>query len=120
MSENFCKRTERRLEKVGLDKKKARRFAGFFYLSMMSVCGLMVLIPFPHGKRMAGEEDTGLLRPGLSQEGGRHGITDETPRSLRHVLAVILERMHSITGPGILCADARAVCVLSASSGLRR
>jgi sugar-specific transcriptional regulator TrmB len=28
MSGNFCKRTERRLEKLGLEKKEARRFAG--------------------------------------------------------------------------------------------
>jgi len=40
MSGNFCKRTERRLEKPGLEKKKARRFAGFLYVSMMSVCCL--------------------------------------------------------------------------------
>jgi hypothetical protein len=97
MSENFCKRTERRLEKLGLEKKKARRFAGFLYLSMMSVCSLMV---------------------SLSEEGGSQGITDETPRSLRHVLAVVLERMHSITGPGIVCADARAADGLSAAFGL--
>jgi hypothetical protein len=40
MSGNFCKRTERRLKKLGLEKKEARRFAGFLYLSMMSVCCL--------------------------------------------------------------------------------
>jgi hypothetical protein len=28
MSGNFCKRTERRLEKHGLERKEARRFAG--------------------------------------------------------------------------------------------
>jgi len=28
MSGNFCKRTERRLEKPGLEKEESRRFAG--------------------------------------------------------------------------------------------
>jgi hypothetical protein len=52
MSGNFCKRTDRRLKKLGLEKKKARRFAGFFCVSMMSVCGLMSTLKFTTATRL--------------------------------------------------------------------
>jgi hypothetical protein len=44
MNRNLCKRMERRLKKIGQDGKKARRFARFFFVSMLSVCGLFGLL----------------------------------------------------------------------------
>jgi len=52
---------------IGLDTRTARRFAGFFYVSMMSVCGLMGLFVFQTRVIAA---DTGA---GISHAGPRAG-----------------------------------------------
>jgi hypothetical protein len=66
MSGNFCKRTERRLEKLGLEKEEARRFAGFLYVSTMSVCALM-------GCRNQSPVTARVIRPGRSGHVLKHG-----------------------------------------------
>jgi putative copper export protein len=40
MEGNFCKRTARRIRQLGYTAKRAIWYAGFFFLSMLSVCGL--------------------------------------------------------------------------------
>jgi hypothetical protein len=100
MALNFCARTTRKLRRKGLAKKTARRFASFFYVSMMSVCGAMLLV---FKRSMAGEEVNGLLRL-------LFGLLDGWPE--------LLYRLNN--GTGISCADARAVPVLSADFRQRR
>jgi hypothetical protein len=41
MMGNFCTRTARNLRLLGYPPKRAMWFAGFFYTSMVSVCGMM-------------------------------------------------------------------------------
>ena len=98
MDRNLCKRMERRLKKIGQDGKKARRFARFFYSSMISVCGLFGVPLCSDEQSGAGEEIRGSLRPGL-----------DGPPEVSY---------GSGTGTGSILADARAACVLSASFGL--
>ncbi|OPY36411.1 MAG: hypothetical protein A4E35_01950 [Methanoregula sp. PtaU1.Bin051] len=84
MTEDFCKRTARKTQKLGYDPKEAARLAKFCYVSMMSVGGAMLLsvcqkraqmlkvpesafghrlgpMPDPSPKSMAGIEDESLL-----------------------------------------------------------
>ncbi len=44
MAQKFCSRTTRKLQRMGLSRKLARFYAGFFYVSMMVVCGLFGLL----------------------------------------------------------------------------
>jgi hypothetical protein len=41
MTRNFCTKTSRKLRDLGYAPKPALRFARFFFIIMMSVCGLM-------------------------------------------------------------------------------
>ncbi len=60
MTEDFCKRTARRTEKLGYDPKEAARLSKFCYVSMMSVGGMMGAMLDPSMKSMAGEGDDTL------------------------------------------------------------
>jgi len=40
---NFCTRTTRKIQRLGHAKKTARRYARFFFVSMMNLCGLFGL-----------------------------------------------------------------------------
>jgi hypothetical protein len=99
MTQNLCTRTERRLRRHGYDKRTAHRCAGFLFISMMSVCSLMA---------------------GMRRRRGKMGIIEEIPRSIRHVLVVLSEQMHSINGSGIIISGPRAVDVVPASSRIHR
>jgi hypothetical protein len=44
MTLNFCTRTARKLRRFGYARKVAARYARFFYVSMISVCGLFGLL----------------------------------------------------------------------------
>jgi len=100
MNQNLCTRTERRLRRLGYERNAAHRFAGFFYVSMMSVCSLMVM--------------------GMRRRRHQTGIVEEIPRSIRRVLSVIVQHLYLIAGAGTSIADARAVPVLSADRIHRR
>lgn len=41
MREDYCTKTSRKLRDLGYAPKPALRFARFFFIIMMSVCGLM-------------------------------------------------------------------------------
>ena len=43
MFQNFCTRVARKLQRLGYAKKVAARFAKFFYVSMITTCGLFGL-----------------------------------------------------------------------------
>jgi len=93
MTEDFCTRTARKIRRLGRQKNTARRYAGFFYVSMISVCGLMMGdTPCPEGQGEEGRERSFALPPVQVVPG---------------------------TGSGIFCADARAAGILSASSRIR-
>jgi uncharacterized membrane protein YdcZ (DUF606 family) len=47
MITDFCTRTTRKIRRLGHHEKIARRFAGFFYVSMTLVCGLFGLFESP-------------------------------------------------------------------------
>ena len=49
MITDFCTRTTTKIRRLGHPKKIARRFAGFFYVSMTLVCGLFGLFERPQG-----------------------------------------------------------------------
>jgi hypothetical protein len=88
MTEDFCTRTARRIRRLGQKRKTARHYAGFFYVSMLSVCSLMGDTPCPEGQ------------------------AEEGPK--RHSALPSVQAIPG-TGPGIFCAGARAAGVLSAS-----
>ncbi|MCX6682383.1 MAG: hypothetical protein NTY71_05295 [Methanoregula sp.] len=93
MTEDFCTRTARKIRRLGRPEKTARRFAGFFYVSMLSVCCLMGDAPCPEGQGEEGPERSFAL-PSVQVIPG--------------------------TGSGIFCADARAASLLSADFRQRR
>ena len=43
MFQNFCTRVARKLRRLGVARKAAARFAKFFYVSMITMCGLFGL-----------------------------------------------------------------------------
>jgi hypothetical protein len=98
MNGNLCTRMKRQLKRIGQDEKTARRYAGSFYLWMLSVCGLFGVPLCSDEQSGAGEEIRGSLRPG----------PDGTPEV----------SYGSGAGAGPVLADARAVSILSASFGL--
>ena len=43
MFQNFCTRVARKIRRLGYARKTASRFAKFFYVSMITTCGLFGL-----------------------------------------------------------------------------
>jgi hypothetical protein len=100
MTEDFCKRTARRIRKFGYAPEAAVRISKFCHVSMVSVCGMMGVMLDPSMKSLAGEEDERLLLRAvcfLSQ--GMHGVA---------------------TGSGDFLSGAPAGMISPAFSGLRR
>jgi hypothetical protein len=62
MTEDFCKRTARRIRKFGYAPKASVRISRFCYVSMMSVCGVMGSMLDPSLLSLADEEDISLPR----------------------------------------------------------
>jgi len=113
MTEDFCTRTARRIRRLGRPKNTARRYAGFFYVSMVSVCGTMLLVS---GKRGAGAEkkSSGFFDL-MGDTPCPEGQGEEGPK--RHPALPSVQALPG-NGSGIFCADARAAGVLSASFGI--
>jgi len=57
MIKDFCKRTARKIRKLGYTPEEAARLSRFCYVSMMSVSGMMGAMLDPSMKSMAGDED---------------------------------------------------------------
>jgi hypothetical protein len=60
MTEDFCKRTARRIRKFGYTPKVSVRISRFCYVSMLSVCGVMGAIIDPSLMSLAEEDDISL------------------------------------------------------------
>jgi len=100
MTEDFCKRTARRIRKFGYAPKAAVRISRFCYVSMVSVCGVMGAMLDPSMKSMAGEVDERLLLlPKCVPSHGMNGVA---------------------TGFGDISSGAPAGMISPAFSGLRR
>lgn len=99
MPPDFCTRTAGRLRRIGLPKKTARRFAGFFYVSMVSVCGLMGATPDLEGR-------------------GR--TMDEIRRFLRLMVTLLSASLSSVASSGISVPGPRAVWIAPGYSRKRR
>ena len=61
MTEDFCKRTARRIRKFGYAPKESVRISRFCYVSMVSVCGVMGAMLDPSLMSLADEEDINQL-----------------------------------------------------------
>jgi hypothetical protein len=98
MTEDFCKRTERRTKKLGYTPKQAARLSKFCYVSMMSVCGMMGAMLDPSAKSMAGEEGESSLRLPMmvpSVENGKltsHGYSSQSARASLQSLSSTIQR----------------------------
>jgi hypothetical protein len=57
MIKDFCKRTARKIRKLGYTPVEAARLSRFCYVSMMSVSGMMGAMLDPSMKSMAGDAD---------------------------------------------------------------
>ena len=60
MTEDFCKRTARRIRKFGYAPKEAVRISRFCYVSMLSVCGVMGSMLDPSLVSLVEEDDISL------------------------------------------------------------
>jgi len=99
MTEEFCTRTARKIRKLGAAPKAAAFYSRFFYLSMLSVSGIMITC--------------------MRRRKAVKCIGEETPRSLRHTLAGLIASTSRKTGAGISIAGPAAVDIVPASSRIR-
>jgi len=114
MTLDFCTRTARKLRGIGLDRKTARHYAVFFYVSMLSVCGTMLLVAAEHGAR------------GEKKPSGFFDLVGDTPcpegqgkERNEKSFALPSVQVFPATGTGTFCADTRAAVVRSASFRIR-
>jgi hypothetical protein len=100
MSNEFCTRTARKIRGLGVAPKVAAFYSKFFYLSMLSVSGIMVT--------------------SMRRRKGVKVIGEETPRSLRHTLAGLIALPARTIGTGHIIAEPAAEGIVPASSRIRR
>jgi len=97
MTEDFCNRTARRMRRHGYAKKVAHCYARFFYVSMLSVCGVMGTMLDPSVKSMAGEEDESPLQLPIAVPSVEnlpdcgHGNFSQGVRASLHLLSFTLQ-----------------------------
>lgn len=100
MSNEFCTQTARKIRKLGAAPKAATFYSRFLYLSMLSVCGIIIT--------------------GRRRRKGVKVIGEETPRSLLHTLAGLIALPRRNTGTGYIIAGPAAEIIVPASSRIRR
>ncbi|MFA4824479.1 MAG: hypothetical protein WC593_04905 [Methanoregula sp.] len=100
MSNRFCTQTARKIRKLGAAPKVATFYSRFFYLSMLSVSGIIIT--------------------GLRRRKGVKIIGEETPRPLLHTLAGLIALPSRNTGAGYIIAGPEAEDIVPASSRIRR
>ncbi|MEN6442169.1 MAG: hypothetical protein WC391_07660 [Methanoregula sp.] len=100
MDNEFCTRTARKLRKLGYVPKVATFFSRFFYLSMLSVSGIVLI--------------------SMRYRNGVIFIGDEIPRLLRYTLAGPIASISRTTGAEIIIADPAAVYIVYSSSRIHR
>jgi hypothetical protein len=96
MTEVICKRIMRKIRKLGATKKVATFYSRFFYISMLSVSGIMLTC--------------------MRRRKGVKCIGEETPRSLLHTLRVIIASTIRTTDFRIVIKGPAAVKIVPASS----
>jgi len=99
MTEEFCTRTARKIRKLGAAPKAAAFYSRFFYLSMLSVSGIIIT--------------------GQRRRKGVKVIGEETPRPLLHTLARLIALPGRNTGAGCIIAGPEAEDIVPASSRIR-
>ena len=99
MKEEFCRRTARKIRKLGRVPEVAVLYSWVFYLSMLSVSGIIIT--------------------GQRRRKGVKVIGEETPRSLLHTLAGLIALPGRNTGAGIIIAVPEAEDIVPASSRIR-
>ncbi len=100
MSNEFCNRTARKIRQLGAAPKTAAFYSRFFYISMLSVSGIIIT--------------------GLHRGKGMKIIGDETPRSLLHTLAGLIALPTQITSTGHIIAGPAAEIIVPASFRIHR
>ena len=100
MSNEFCNQTARKIRKLGAAPKAAAFYSRFFYLSMLSVSGIIIT--------------------GLHHRKGVKVLGDETPGSLLHTLAGLIALPGRNTDTGYIIAGPAAEIIVPASSRIRR
>ncbi|MEI7649027.1 MAG: hypothetical protein WCJ47_04875 [Methanomicrobiales archaeon] len=100
MTEVFCKRIMRKILKLGATKKVATFYSRFFYISMLSVSGIMITC--------------------MRRQKGVKCIGEESPRSLRHTLLVLIASTNRTTGLRTIITAPSAVEIVPASSRIHR
>ena len=99
MTNEFCTQTARKLRKLGYAPQDAAQYSRFFFLSMLSVSGVVLA--------------------GMRRRKGVKILGDETPRSLLHTLARLVALVKTY-GAGIFIAGPAAVDIVPASSRIHR
>jgi hypothetical protein len=100
MKEEFCTRTARKIRKLGRVPEVAVLYSRVFYLSMLSVSGIMIT--------------------GIRWRKGVKLIGEETPLSLRYTFAGIIASISRTTGAGIIIAGLATFDIVPASSRIHR
>jgi hypothetical protein len=100
MSNTFCTQTARKIRALGAAPKAAVFYSRFFYLSMLSVSGIIIT--------------------GQRRTKGVKVLGEETPNSLLHTLAGLIALPTRSTGAVIILAGPAAVEIVPASSRIRR
>jgi len=90
----------RKIRKLGATTKVATFYSRFFYISMLSVSGIMITC--------------------LRRQKGVKCIGEETPRSLRHTLEVLIAPTNRTTSLRIIITGPSAVEIVPASSRIHR
>lgn len=99
MSNKFCTQTAKKIRALGVAPKAATFYSRFFYLSMLSVSGIIIT--------------------GQRNRKGAKVLGEETPRSLRHTLAGLIALPGRNTGAGYIIAGPAAEVTVPASSHIR-
>jgi hypothetical protein len=90
----------RKMRKLGATTKVAAFYSRFFYISMLSVSGIMITC--------------------MRSRKGVKCLGEETPSSLRHTLWVLIASINRTTGLRIIITGPSAVEIVPASSRIHR
>ncbi|MDO9036312.1 MAG: hypothetical protein Q7U51_14070 [Methanoregula sp.] len=100
MTEVICKRMMRKMQKLGATKKVATFYSRFFFISMLSVSGIMLTC--------------------MRSQKGMKCIGEESPCSLRHTLWVLIASTNWTNGLRNIITGPSAVEIVPASSRIHR
>jgi hypothetical protein len=99
VNNEFCTQTARKLRKLGYAPKVAALYSRFFFISILSVSGIII--------------------SGIRRRKGVKSIGEETPVYFSPTLAGLMALTGKNTGAGIIIAKPAVVKIVPASSRLR-